>query len=65
MIEKIVQYTNEEIAIRSQNYTTKHYYLGPTNVVEIRAIIGLYLKAGIYPWPIHSRLKTVLHYSVR
>jgi len=48
MIEKTVQYTNEEIAIRSKNYTTKQYYLGPTNVVEIRAIIGLYLKTGIY-----------------
>ncbi|XP_025191777.1 piggyBac transposable element-derived protein 4-like [Melanaphis sacchari] len=48
MVEKIVQYTNEEISIRSQNYATKQYYLGPTNVIEIRAIIGLYLKAGIY-----------------
>jgi len=48
MIEKIVQYTNEEITIRSKNYITKQYYLGPTNVVEIRAIIGLYLKAGIF-----------------
>jgi len=34
--------------IRSKNYTTKQYYLGPTNVVEIRTIIGLYLKAGIF-----------------
>lgn len=48
MVEQIVVYTNEEIVIRSQKYTSKQWYLGLTNDVEIRALIGIYLKAGIY-----------------
>ncbi|XP_071056485.1 piggyBac transposable element-derived protein 4-like [Onthophagus taurus] len=48
IIKKITTYTNEEIITKSTKYTSQQWFIGPTNEIEICAVIGLLLKAGFY-----------------
>lgn len=47
MIRNIFQCTNEEIIRSAPNYLTPQIFVGTTNEVEVRAMIGLLIMAGV------------------
>ncbi|XP_022911999.2 piggyBac transposable element-derived protein 4-like isoform X1 [Onthophagus taurus] len=47
ILDIIVQYTNHQINIKRTRYKTAQRYIGETNVVELRALLGLLYLSGV------------------